>query len=82
MTENGETTHVRDLIDGLYTGQERVNRVAILERMITAGLPADVMSYFDKLPEGDYDQEELVETINQMIRDDGRNDALGPIPEV
>ncbi|GLW06581.1 hypothetical protein Misp01_17110 [Microtetraspora sp. NBRC 13810] len=82
MTENTQVIHLKNLIDGLYTAQERVNRSDIRERMVAAELPSDLMVYFDWLPEGDYEQEELVETLNQMIDEGGRRADLGQIPEV
>jgi hypothetical protein len=82
MTDNAETAHVKALIDGLYTGQERISRLEINERMLAADVSADLMGYFDRLPDGDYEQEELVETINQMIAERGEQDDLGQIPEL
>ncbi|GAA5077587.1 hypothetical protein HNP84_004048 [Thermocatellispora tengchongensis] len=82
MTENTEITRLKALIDGLYTGQERVNRGEIYERMVAAELPSDLLQFFDRLPEGDYEQEELVETVNQMIDEAGERGHLGQIPEV
>ncbi|GAA2371440.1 MULTISPECIES: hypothetical protein [Nonomuraea] len=82
MTEKKETEHVKELIDALYTGQERLSRLEINERMTAADLPADLMAYFDRLPDGDYEQEELVETLNQMILDRGEERAVGQIPEI
>ncbi|MET9337802.1 MULTISPECIES: hypothetical protein [unclassified Nonomuraea] len=82
MTGKEEIARVKELIDGFYTGQERLSHLEITKRMTAAELPADLMVYFDLLPDGDYDQEELVETLNQMIIDRGQEDAVGLIPEV
>ncbi|MEU7893094.1 hypothetical protein AB0B45_09520 [Nonomuraea sp. NPDC049152] len=82
MTGKEEITRVKELIDGLYTGQERLSRLEITERMTAAELPADLMVYFDRLPDGDYDEEELVEALNQMITDRGEEHAVGHIPEI
>jgi hypothetical protein len=82
MADNEEVAHVKELIDGLYTAQERISRSEILARVTAAELPADLAIFFDRLPEGDYEEEELVETLNQMIQDAGRKPDLGQIPQV
>jgi hypothetical protein len=83
MTDETLIAEVVKIIDGLYAGPtERVSRNEIHMHATAADLPPDLMIYFDRLPEGDYEREELIETLNQMIRERGQAAELGQIPEV
>jgi hypothetical protein len=83
MTDDTLIAEVIRIIDGLYAGPtERVTRNEIYAHAVAADLPPDLMIYFDRLPEGDYEREELIETLNQMIVDRGQARDLGLIPEI
>lgn len=83
MTQQTAIAEATKVIDGLYaTPSERVTRNDIYAHAVAAELPPDLMSHFDRLPEGDYERVELIETLNQMIRDRGEEHSLGLIPEV
>ncbi|MEV5409098.1 hypothetical protein AB0K60_09710 [Thermopolyspora sp. NPDC052614] len=82
MTQQTAIAEVTRVIDGLYaTPSERVTRNDIHAHAVAADLAPDLMVHFDHLPEGDYERDELIETLNQMIRDRGEEKTLGLIPE-
>jgi hypothetical protein len=56
------------LVDGLYVGQERIDRDEIYRRAVAAELPADDMAVLDRLPEGEYAEDELNEAIAQIAK--------------
>jgi hypothetical protein len=83
MTQQAAIAEVTRVIDGLYAApSERVPRNDIYAHAVAAELPPDLMSHFDRLPEGEYERDELIETLNQMIRERGEEHSLGLIPEV
>jgi hypothetical protein len=57
---------LEDLLDEVYAGQERMSRDEIQRRAVAADLPADDLARLDRLPEGDYDQEEINEALAQI----------------
>jgi hypothetical protein len=50
-------------IDGLYAGTERLDRIEIYRRAVAADLPAADLERLDRVPEGEYAQDELIEAI-------------------
>jgi hypothetical protein len=54
------------LVDEMYTGQERLSRDEIHRRAVAADLPVDQMDAVDRLPEGEYAQDELTEALTQL----------------
>lgn len=52
-----------DLIDQIFSGEERVSRAEIHRRAVTADLPADLMERVDALPEGEYAMDEAAEFL-------------------
>jgi hypothetical protein len=55
-----------DFIDGLYVGTERVDREEIYRRAVAADLPATDLETLDRVPEGEYAQDELIEAIKLL----------------
>lgn len=54
------------LLDEIYSSRERVTRDEIYRRAVAQGLPADVVNALDGLPEGEYAQDEVVESVGQI----------------
>lgn len=51
------------LVDELYIAQERIDRNEIYRRAVVADLPSEDMAVLDRLPEGEYSEDELNEAI-------------------
>ena len=51
------------LVDELYIAQERIDRNEIYRRAVAADLPSEDMAVLDRLPEGEYSEDELNEAI-------------------
>jgi hypothetical protein len=64
--------YVDDLLEEVYSGQERMTRDDIYRRAVAAGLPAEVIVALDALPEGEYAQDEVSDSLTQI----GEVDAL------
>jgi hypothetical protein len=62
------TGALRELVDELYTGQERIERDEIYRRAVAAELPSDDMAVLDRLPAGEYAEDELNEAIAQIAK--------------
>jgi hypothetical protein len=60
------TEALPELVDELYAGQERIDRDEIYRRAVAAELPSDDMAVLDRLPEGEYAEDELNEAIAQI----------------
>ena len=58
------------MVDEMYVGQERITREEIHRRAVVAELPADEMAALDRLPEGEYAQDELSEALTQIAEPD------------
>jgi hypothetical protein len=57
-----------ELIDELYAARERIDRDEIYRRAVAAELPSDDMAVLDRLPEGEYAEDELNEAIAQIAK--------------
>lgn len=62
------TEALLELVDGLYAAQERIDRNEIYRRAVAAELPSDDMAVLDRLPEGEYAEDELNEAIAQIAK--------------
>jgi hypothetical protein len=60
------TEALSELVDELYAAQERIDRDEIYRRAVAAELPSDDMAVLDRLPEGEYAEDELNEAIAQI----------------
>ncbi|HEY8475240.1 MAG TPA: hypothetical protein VIN09_00070 [Chloroflexota bacterium] len=69
--------HAERVIDEVFRGRERVGKQEIFQKAAEASIAPDVMYYFRHLPEKEYTKRELVETINRMIRERGRQEEVG-----
>ncbi|NUR73727.1 MAG: DUF2795 domain-containing protein [Hamadaea sp.] len=54
------------LLDEVYVADERVARDEIVRRATAAELPAETLSRLDALPEGEYERDEVAESIRLM----------------
>ena len=59
---------LNSLVDELYGAQERISREEIHARAVAAGLPADDMTVVDRLPEGEYAEDELTEALAMIAQ--------------
>jgi hypothetical protein len=57
---------LEDFIDGLYVGTERLDRVEIYRRAVAAELSATELEVLDRVPEGEYAQDELIEAVRLL----------------
>ncbi len=74
-TENAERT-----LDEIFKGgQEKLSRDGVMTAMRRATVAPDLMYYFDRLPEGEYTREKLVQTVNRMIQELGRQREIGEL---
>lgn len=55
-----------DLLDTLYSGQERMTSDEIHRRAAAVEASPDVMTLLDRLPAGEYTQDEVVEAVRQV----------------
>jgi hypothetical protein len=62
------TEALLELVDELYAGQERIDRDEIYRRALAAELPSDDMAVLDRLPAGEYAEDELNEAIAQIAK--------------
>jgi hypothetical protein len=60
------TEALSELVDELFSAQERIDRDEIYRRAVSAQLPSDDMAVLDRLPEGEYAEDELNEAIAQI----------------
>jgi hypothetical protein len=62
------TEALPELVDKLYAAQERIDRDEIYRRAVAAELPPDDIAVLDRLPEGEYAEDELNEAIAQIAK--------------
>jgi hypothetical protein len=58
-----ETTGLDAFLDESFDAQERISSGDLQRRAIAAGLPADLLTRIDALPEGEYAQDEAAEAL-------------------
>jgi hypothetical protein len=54
------------LLDVVYLGHERLSRDDLHRFAVEADLPATAMALLDRLPEGEYAQDEAAEALRQV----------------
>jgi hypothetical protein len=69
-----------ELVDDLYAAQERIDRDEIHRRAVAADLPSDDMAVLDRLPEGEYAEEELNEAIALIAQPGASPLSVDPEP--
>jgi hypothetical protein len=74
------TEALPELVDDLYAGQERIDRNEIYRRAVAAELPSDDMAVLDRLPEGEYAEDELTEAIAQIAEPGASPLSVEPEP--
>ena len=52
-----------DLLDRVFTGEERLSSDEIHRRVLALDPPAEVLIAFDHLPEGEYSVDEVAEAV-------------------
>jgi Family of unknown function (DUF6158) len=57
---------IETLLDEVYVGEERVSRDEIYRRAVAAELPGPMVTTLEKLPEGEYAQDEVLEALAQV----------------
>jgi len=57
---------LEELLDEIYVADERVTRDEIVRRATAADLPAETLSRLDALPEGEYERDEVAESVRLM----------------
>jgi hypothetical protein len=57
---------IETLLDEVYVSQERVTRDEIYRRAVAADLPGELVTVLEKLPEGEYAQDEVEEALAQV----------------
>jgi Family of unknown function (DUF6158) len=57
---------IETLLDEVYVGEERVSRDEIYRRAVAAQLPGPLVTALEKLPEGEYAQDEVEEALGQV----------------
>jgi hypothetical protein len=67
------------VIDDAYGGNPnaRIPRQRIYEAAVKAKIVPDVMYYFDHLPDKQYTKSELINELNRMVRERGREKEVG-----
>ncbi len=82
MAMEQDIQRVEHMLDDLYNyGSDCVPAGEIFKRAERATLAPDMMYYFDKdrLKKDCYSQQDLVQQVNQMIKDRGRQQEVGLI---
>lgn len=77
MADQGPIENAQRLIDQLYAHEQSLPRDRIVEAASRAEIAPDVMTYFNHLPDGQYTRDQLVNQIDTMIRERGRERAVG-----
>lgn len=58
-------SRIRDLLDEIYHGQERITQADIQRQAVAAELPAELLTRISALPQGEYAFEEAVELLDE-----------------
>ncbi len=69
------------LLDEIFIGLERVSRAEIHRRAVAEDAPAGVIAALDKLPEGEYTQDEVLEAIDVIDAEPGRGVPAGDLTD-
>ncbi|MFB4276604.1 MULTISPECIES: hypothetical protein [unclassified Nonomuraea] len=78
MTDHAVLDELQQAIDEAFQGRERVAMREVYSQVSRhVGLPADLLTHLNELPEGAYDRQELTEAINEVITRRGEQDTLG-----
>lgn len=67
MAGEPDTRALDDLLDDIYSGQERVTQAEIYRRAVATELPPDLLARIDALPEGEYAVDEASELLGGSV---------------
>lgn len=82
MTDHAVIHELRQAIDEVFEGRERVAMREVYSQVSRhVGVPADLLTHLNELPEGAYNRRELTEAINGVIIRRGEQDSLGLLEE-
>ncbi|MEO3745610.1 hypothetical protein [Plantactinospora sp. B5E13] len=68
MTDETTSTELDDLLDDLYSGQERVTQSEIQRRAVAAEVPAELLTRITALPQGEYSVDEAADLLGGTSR--------------
>ncbi|MFG1704958.1 hypothetical protein ACFLIM_17360 [Nonomuraea sp. M3C6] len=78
MTDRAVLDELQQAIDEAFQDRDRVAMREVYSRVSQhVGLPADLLTHLNELPEGDYSRQEVAEAINDVITRRGEQDVLG-----
>lgn len=63
MTDETSHHELDDLLDGLWSGRERITQAEIQRRAVAADLPAELLTRIGAMPEGEYAVDEAAELL-------------------
>ncbi|MDG4805834.1 hypothetical protein O7634_03580 [Micromonospora sp. WMMD1120] len=67
VADEPPTRPIDALLDDVFRGQERVDQGEIYRRAVAAGLPADLLTRVDSLPEGEYSVDEASDLLGGTL---------------
>ncbi|MEO3820496.1 hypothetical protein [Plantactinospora sp. B24E8] len=68
MTDETTSIELDDLLDDLYSGQERVTQSEIQRRAVAAEVPAELLTRITALPQGEYSVDEVADLLGGTSR--------------
>jgi hypothetical protein len=69
---------IQSFIDNLYQKEnKKISKEDILSQVQKAKFAADVVVFFKELPDQEYDENSLINALNNVIHERGREDAIG-----
>lgn len=68
MTDETTSTELDDLLDDLYSGQERITQSEIQRRAVAAEVPAELLTRITALPQGEYSVDEVADLLGGTSR--------------
>jgi hypothetical protein len=68
MTTPEALARLENLLGRAFQGQDRLTSEDLRRHAVEAELPAEAMALLDRLPEGEYAQDEAAEALRQVPR--------------
>lgn len=68
MTDETTGTELDDLLDDIYSGQERITQSEIQRRAVAAEVPAELLTRITALPQGEYAVDEVADLLGGTSR--------------
>jgi hypothetical protein len=63
VTDERPSPTIDDLLDDLYSGQERITQAEIHRRAVAAEMPAELLTRVTAMPQGEYAIDEAAELL-------------------